>query len=84
VRTERELSLIYEDLIGSVPLGRQLFADANPVRTGGAMQVSNPVRGAHARDHRYPWPSGNSIRDEVFTRRGGLYFGIAHLLGLSP
>ena len=81
VRTERELSLIYEDLIGSVPLGRQLFADANPVHTGGPMQVSILFAEQHARDHRYPWPSGNSIRDEVFTRRGGLYFGIAHLLG---
>jgi len=81
VRTERELSLIYEDLIGSVPLGRQLFADANPVRTGGPMQVSILFAEQHAEVHRYPWPSGNSIRDEVFTRRGGLYFGIAHLLG---
>jgi hypothetical protein len=81
VRTERELSLIYEDLIGSVPLGKQLFADANPVRTGGPMQVSILFAEHHAKDHRYPYPVGNSIRDEVFTRRGGLYFGIAHLLG---
>ena len=81
VRTERELSLIYEDLIGSVPLGKQLFADANPVRTGGPMQVSIVFAEQHAKDHRYPYPVGNSIRDEVFTRRGGLYFGIAHLLG---
>lgn len=81
VRTERELSLIYEDLIGSVPLGKQLFADANPVRTGGPMQVSILFAEQHAQDHRYPYPVGNSIRDEVFTRRGGLYFGIAHLLG---
>jgi hypothetical protein len=32
VRTEREMSLVYEDLIGRVPLGKRLFADANPVR----------------------------------------------------
>lgn len=81
VRTERELSLIYEDLIGSVPLGKQLFADANPVRTGGPMQVSILFAEQHAKDHPYPYPIGSSIRDEVFTRRGGLYFGIAHLLG---
>jgi len=81
VRTERELSLIFEDLIGSVPLGKQLFADANPVRTGGPMQVSILFAEQHAKDHRYPYPIGTSIRDEVFTRRGGLYFGIAHLLG---
>lgn len=81
VRTERELSLIYEDLIGSVPLGKQLFADANPVRTGGPMQVSVLFAERHAKDHRYPYPIGNSLRDEVFTRRGGVYFGIARLLG---
>ena len=44
VRTERELSLVYEDLIARVPLGRQLFADANPVHTGGPMQVERHVR----------------------------------------
>ncbi len=78
VRSERELSLIYEDLIGSVPLGERLFADANPVRTGGPMQVSIQFAEQHARG--YPYPVQESIRHEVFTRRGGLYFGIAHLL----
>jgi len=80
-RTERELSRVYEDLIGTVPLGRQLFADTNPVRTGGPMQVSIVFAEQHARDHPYPYATANSIRDEVFTRRGGVYFGIARLLG---
>ena len=40
VRTERELSLIFEDFISMVPLGKRLFGDLNPVRTAGAMQVS--------------------------------------------
>ncbi len=39
-RTERELSLIFEDFIAMVPLGGQLFGRFNPVRTGGPMQVS--------------------------------------------
>jgi Protein of unknown function (DUF1615) len=81
VRTERELSLVYEDLISRVPLGKRLFADANPVRTGGPMQVSVTIAEAHARAHDYPYPVDDSIRHEVFARRGGVYFGIAHLLG---
>ena len=81
VRTERELSLIYEDLIGRVPLGQRLFADSNPVHTGGPMQVSIVFAESYAREHTYPYPVKGSIRHEVFSRRGGMYFGIAHLLG---
>ena len=81
VRTERELSELYEELVGRVPLGERLFDGYNPVQTGGPMQVSIPFAEAHAGD--YPYPFDGSIRDEVFTRRGGLYFGIAHLLGYA-
>jgi hypothetical protein len=77
-RTERELSGIYEDLIASVPLGKLLFGDLNPVETGGPMQVNIAFAEANAGD--YPYPIAGSIRDEVFTRRGGLYFGIMRLL----
>lgn len=80
VRTEGELSRIYEDLVGSVPLGRRLFDDANPVHTGGPMQVSVDFAEQYARHHTYPYPLDGTIRREVFTRRGGVYFGIAHLL----
>jgi hypothetical protein len=79
-RTERELSEIYEEFIGMVPLGKRLFADYNPVRTGGPMQVSIAFAEEHARRRKYPYPVAGSVRNEVFTRRGGLYFGIAHLL----
>ena len=81
VRTERELSELYEELVGRVPLGERLFDGYNPVQTGGPMQVSIPFAEAHAGD--YPYLFDGSIRDEVFTRRGGLYFGIAHLLGYA-
>jgi hypothetical protein len=79
-QTEKQLSGIYEDFIGSVPLGTRLFAGWNPVRTGGAMQVSIAFAERHAKDKPYPYPLDGSVRHEVFTRRGGLYFGIAHLL----
>lgn len=80
VRTERELSEIYESLIGSIPMGRRLLARANPVHTGGPMQVSIAFAQNFARKHDYPWGEIASVRHEVFTRRGGMYFGIAHLL----
>jgi hypothetical protein len=80
VKTEKELSRIYEDFIDMVPMGRRLFADYNPVRTGGPMQVSIAFAEQHARERPYPYPVDSSIRHEVFTRRGGMYFGIAHLL----
>ena len=45
------------------------------------MQVSVAFAEAHARAQPYPFPPQDSVRHEVFTRRGGLYFGTAHLLG---
>ena len=80
VRTERQLSELYEELIGRVPFGKRLLADHNPVRTGGPMQVSIAFAESHSADKPYPYPVTESIRQEVFTRRGGVYFGIAHLL----
>ena len=81
VHTEKELSYLYEDMIAKVPMGRRLLDDGNPVRTGGPMQVSIAFAERHAREHGYPYATTDSIRHEVFARRGGMYFGIAHLLG---
>lgn len=78
-RTEKQLSAMFQDFIGMVPLGRRLFGHLNPVHTGGPMQVS--VAFAEAHDRGYPYPASDSIRNEVFSRRGGLYFGTLHLLG---
>jgi len=80
VKTELQLSKLYEDFIDRVPLGRTFFADRNPVRTGGPMQVSVAFAEAYVATRPYPYPVTGSIRDEVFSRRGGLYFGVAHLL----
>jgi len=80
VRTEHELSDLFDDFIGRVPLGKSFLADRNPVRTGGPMQVAISFAQAHAEGRGYPYPIAGSVRDEVFTRRGGMYFGIAHLL----
>jgi hypothetical protein len=79
VRTEQDLSALFEEMIDRVPLGRRLLGGLNPVHTAGPMQVGIGFAQAHARG--YPYPVTGSIRREVFTRRGGLYFGIRHLLG---
>lgn len=78
-RTEKDLSDIFDDFIAMVPLGQRLFGNLNPVHTAGPMQVSISFAEAHA-DH-YPYPVDGTLRNEMFTRRGGMYFGIAHLLG---
>lgn len=80
VRSEQALSALFDDFIGQVPLGRRLFGHANPVRTGGPMQVGIDFAERYAKRHPYPDLGGGRIRDAVFTRRGGLHFGIAHLL----
>jgi hypothetical protein len=79
-RTEKALNDIFEDFLDQVPLGRRLFSGYNPVRTAGPMQVSIAYAEEHARRKKYPFPMQGSLRDELFTRRGGLYFGAAHLL----
>ena len=78
LRTERELSELFEEMIHRVPLGRRLLDGFNPVHTGGPMQVSIAFAERNARG--YPYPRDGSIRHEVFTRRGGIYFGAMHLL----
>jgi Protein of unknown function (DUF1615) len=83
-KTEKDLSDIYEDFIGSVPLGRRLFSDWNPIRTRGPMQVNVAYADQYAAVRPYPYPVKASVADELFTRRGSLYFGIAHLLAYQP
>jgi hypothetical protein len=81
--TERQLSDVFEDFAGRVPLAKSFIAERNPVRTGGPMQVSVAFAQAHAAAQPYPYKQSGSIREEVFTRRGGIYFGVAHLLHYS-
>lgn len=78
VKTEKQLSAIFDDLIDRVPLGQTLFGSLNPVHTGGPMQVSIDFAEKHASG--YPWKMDGSVRQEVFTRRSGLWFGTYHLL----
>ncbi len=72
VRTEKQLSAIFDDLISMVPMGQTLFGSLNPVRTGGPMQVSIAFAEQHTKG--YPWKMDGTVRQEVFSRRGGLWF----------
>ncbi|MBB1200483.1 DUF1615 domain-containing protein [Enterobacteriaceae bacterium 89] len=78
VKTEKQLSAIFDDFIGMVPMGQTLFGSLNPVHTGGPMQVSIAFAEAHQRG--YPWKMEGTVRQEVFTLRGGVWFGTYHLL----
>jgi hypothetical protein len=80
LKTEKQLNTLFEDMTGELPFGRQLFADHNPVRTGGPMQVSIDFATQHAQERDYPYRVAQKLRHEVFTRRGGVYFGSAILL----
>ena len=73
VRTEHELTRIYEDMIGIIPLGigELLFGSMNPVRTGGPMQVNINFAAKVMRERPYPWSNAGSAREEVFTRLAG-------------
>ncbi|MDE2262203.1 MAG: DUF1615 domain-containing protein [Gammaproteobacteria bacterium] len=80
-RTEKQLSDVYDDFIGRVPLGHRLFESWNPIRTRGPMQVN--VAFAERLEAVTPYPFHDSRRDlrrELFTRRASIYFGTAHLL----
>jgi len=74
VRTEQDMSRIYEDFIGSVPMGKRLFESDNPVHTAGPMQVSVAFAEQQVHAHSYPYALNGSIRHEVFTRRGRFFY----------
>ena len=78
VKTEKQLSEIFDDMLSMVPMGQKLFGSLNPVHTGGPMQVS--IAFAEKHTDGYPWKIDGTVRQEVFSLRGGLWFGTYHLL----
>lgn len=92
LRTEADLDRLYRDLLAehkrrhpilfaTADLGASLFdtrdfAERNPVTTAGSMQVSVRFSEEHARKlKRNP----ELVRDELYTRGGGLLYGTARL-----
>jgi len=80
LRTERQMNDLFEAIVGEAPQLAKRFGITNPIRTGGPMQVSVEFANEHVHSQPYPYPIKGNLRKEVFTRHGGVYFGIAHLL----
>ena len=98
LRTERELDLLFRDmleserrehptmvatanLLDSLFRGRRL-EDLNPVTTAGSMQVSVHWAVDYARGRGWT-DDDQAIRDALYTRPGGLRFGVPRLWGYS-
>lgn len=63
VKTEKQLSAIFDDFINMVPMGQTLFGSLNPVHTGGPMQVSIAFAEQHASG--YPWKMAGTVRRSI-------------------
>lgn len=93
VKTERELDHIYREMfdfysktykVSAITnaakfVGQDIGELFNPVNTLGSMQVH--IR--YAKDHKRSMMNNHQLRDELYTRQGGLYYGI-HRLMLYP
>jgi len=80
LKTENDVNKLFDDMTSEIPFGKKLLADYNPVRTGGPMQVSLAFANSYTETKPYPYPVNGSLRNELFSRKGGVYFGIAYLL----
>ncbi|TCV82880.1 DUF1615 domain-containing protein [Sulfurirhabdus autotrophica] len=80
LKTEKQMNALFDDMISELPYGKTLLSGYNPIRTGGPMQVSVEFAESQVKEKPYPYPRKDSLRNEVFSRKGGLYFGIAILL----
>src|SRR5699024_4265342 len=78
VKTEKQLSAIFDELINMVPMGQTLFGSLKPVYPGGPMQVRIAFAAQDASG--YPWNMAGTFRQEVFSQCSGLWFGTYHLL----
>jgi Protein of unknown function (DUF1615) len=95
-RTERDLDLVYRSMVDDASrrsslsfvvqsgLLNQMIEDRNDISTVGSMQVA--VRFAIASSKKTRWLPMSlndvyALRDELYTRRGGMYYGVLQLLG---
>ena len=95
-KTERDLDLTYRAMVNDAGtasnmslfvqsgLFNRMIEDRNDISTVGSMQVSVRFALAEAKAKRYlPMTLSDdyALRDELYTRRGGIYYGVKQLLG---
>ena len=90
-KTERDLDIAYRDLVAGLMqeykldfIGEDSIESNNEVRTLGAMQVSIDFANQYEAENRGHTLSLNEIyqlRDKLYSRKGGLYYGTLMLLG---
>ena len=95
-KTERDLDLTYRSLVGyagktsnldvvmQLGLLNQMIEDRNQINTVGSMQVA--VKFALDEEKKIRWMPMTlndvyAVRDRLYTREGGMYYGIKQLLG---
>jgi hypothetical protein len=92
VKTEQQLDELYREMFeyfkshyklglvtgaASLVAGHDMAEYFNPVKTLGSMQVHIQ----YALEHPREISNSNAIRDSLYTREGGLYYGIHRLMG---
>ena len=97
-RTERDLDLTYRAMVNDLGaatnmsfivqsgLLNRMIEQRNNISTVGSMQVSTRFALDEARKLRYlPMTLSDdyAVRDELYTRRGGIYYGVKQLLGYN-
>jgi Protein of unknown function (DUF1615) len=95
-KTERDLDMTYRSIVDDAGkrsslsllvqsgLLNQMIEDRNDINTIGSMQVSVRFALATARQNRYlPMNLSDvyAVRDDLYTRHGGMYYGVKQLLG---
>jgi hypothetical protein len=80
LKTEKDVNQLFYELINLLPFGEEIFNRHNPIKTAGPMQTQVSFAEKLVKEKKYPYPVARTVRDEVFTRRGGIYFGTAMLL----
>lgn len=97
-RSERDLDLTYRAMVNDLGtasnmsllvqsgLLNRMIEERNNISTIGSMQVSAHFALEDARKRRYlPMTLSDdyAVRDELYTRRGGIYYGVKQLLGYN-